>query len=360
MIGDMKYKILTALAGICTLITSCGESEDGNAESATSNSSIPTVEVVYPGYESFVSNIAIAGLAKANQSVEVFGMEGGVVSTLSADIGDLVSKNQVLCQLRNPELKRLAESLSAQHDAKKKIYDRLKSTHEQTPSITPLQEVEEANAAWLSAEAEMNAANERLEFLKVKAPFAGVVSQRFVDEGSLVQSGLSGSETPLFEVQQYNPVRVTIPLPETDASAIKPGTMCEVNFPQLPGESFEVPVSRVAGALDAMTGTMQVEIDIPNDEMQIKPGMRAEVSVRLESREAVLTLPVQCQLIEKDSPWILVVENDVVKKLPLKKGLSNREYFEVLNEEISDSSMVIVQGKSLVSSNQKVKPVHLK
>ncbi len=107
----------------------------------------------------------------------------------------------------------------------------------------------------------------------------------------------------------------------------------------------------------AASKTMQVEIDIDNPSGFIKPGMYAKALMQISRRESVLSLPVTAQWIFQNQPFVLVVKNDKVERIPLRKGLSNKDYVEVLKPEITESSLVIVQGKGLVQPGQIVKPV---
>jgi multidrug efflux pump subunit AcrA (membrane-fusion protein) len=102
---------------------------------------------------------------------------------------------------------------------------------------------------------------------------------------------------------------------------------------------------------------MQVEIDIDNKQGIIKPGMYAKVLVQSGSRDGVVSLPVTAQWIVQNQAFVLVVNDNKVEKIPLRKGLSNKDYFEVLNPEITESTLVIIQGKGLVQPGQIVKPV---
>ena len=261
-------------------------------------------------------------------------------------------------KLANPELVRQYEQKKAQLKAKQSIYERLKSTREKTPAITPLQLVENAEAEYFSITASLNAIKDRMNFLSVQAPFTGKITKRLVDHGALVQSGLTEDNPQgIFELQEISPIRLTVPLPESDITAIAKGMDVTVTFPELPGESFQAKVSRTAGALDPASKTMQVEIDIENPNGFIKPGMYAKALMQISRRESVLSLPVTAQWIFQNQPFVLIVKDDKVERVPLRKGLSNKDYFEALNPEITESSLVIVQGKGLVQPGQIVKPV---
>ena len=356
-----KYLVVGLLAA-SLFISSCSRGQQDGSGSTTDavseNNKIQSVEVVKPQKRSFIAEVLITGTARPNQKVTLYAMESGYVQNIFIDIGDMVSKGEVVVELANPELVRQYEQKKAQLKAKKSIYERLKSTREKTPAITPLQLVENAEAEYFSINASVNAIKDRMNFLSVKAPFAGKITKRLVDHGALVQSGLTEDNPQgIFELQEISPIRLTIPLPESDVTAIGKGMDVTVTFPELPGESFRAKVSRTAGALDPASKTMQIEIDIDNPNGFIKPGMYAKALMQISRRDSVLSLPVTAQWIFQDLPFVLVVKNDKVERIPLRKGLSNKDYFEVLNPEITESTLVIVQGKGLVQPGQIVKPV---
>jgi len=113
-------------------------------------------------------------------------------------------------------------------------------------------------------------------------------------------------------------------------------------------------VSRTAGVLDPASKTMQIEIDIDNKDGNIKSGMYAKTIIKLVSRENVLSLPVNAQYMFQDELFVLqVIEGEVVRT-PLRRGLTNKDFFEVLNSDLDSSAMVIIQSKGLVKEGQKV------
>lgn len=354
--------IVVGLLAASLFISSCNRGQQNGsgstADAASGNNKIQSVEVVKPQQRSFVAEVLITGTARPNQKVTIYTMESGYVQNIFMDIGDTVRKGEVIAELANPELVRQYEQNKAQLKAKKSIYERLESIHEKTPAITPLQLVEDAEAEYFSVEASLNAIKDRMNFLSVKAPFAGIIAKRFVDHGALVQSGLTEDNPQgIAELQEISPIRLTVPLPESDATAIEKGMDVTVTFPELPGESFQAKVSRTAGALEPASKTMQIEIDIDNPNGFIKPGMYAKALMQISRRESVLSLPVTAQWIFQNQLFVLIVKDDKVERVPLRKGLSNKDYFEVLNPEITESSLVIVQGKGLVQPGQIVKPV---
>ena len=354
------------LSILCLLFIAFGcnssTEKEGNSEVVESifqeEINTSSVEVVQPSYHSFISRTMITGVAKAYRKVMVHPMESGYVQSIGKDIGDLVYANDAIAVLYNPELLRDAEKLKAELIAKKAIYERLNSIQENTPSLSPIQQLEAAEAAYLSTQADLSAINDRISLLTVKAPFTGRITKKMVNVGDLVQSGINSSGTkPLVELQQTHPIRLTVTVPESDASFIKVGLLSQINFPELPDGNYSEKVTRTAKALEASSKTMLVEIDIPNKSEAILPGMYAKVTMELSSRENVLSLPSKTKTMIDDAPHILVVNNGVVEKIALEIGLENANYYEVLNSNINDSTLVISRGKSLVKTGNKVYPV---
>ncbi len=343
-------------------LTGCNsESTDKSEASLVSeiaSSKIQNVEVVHPKPRAFVAEILISATAEANQKVTIYAMENGYVTEIRKDIGDMVQKGEVIAVLENPEIGRHYDERKAQLDSKRSTYERIKSIESETPGLTSKQMVENAEAEYLSAKAAFNAIEDHLGFLNVKAPFSGKITKRLVDHGALVQSGLTQSNPqPLFEIQEIDPIRLTLPLPESDIASIRKGMDVSISFPELPGDDFQAKVSRTAGALDPASKTMQVEIDIANPNGRIKPGMYAKASLQMTGSENVVSLPITAQAMAQNQKFVWVVEAGIVRKIPLRKGLSNKDFFEVLNAEITEESLVITQGKGLVKAGLKVNPI---
>jgi len=353
---NIKQGIFLLLVGF--LFAACKNENQAKNNPDKKSDKAQTVAVELPKNRSFTAEILITGTAKPNQVVTIYAMESGVLSRISKDIGDKVSKGETIAVLKNPVLMQQQIKLRAEFQAKKTAYNRLKSVFEKTPALTPIQLVENAEADFLVSKASLNAIENKISFLTIRAPFSGIISKRFVDNGAMLQNGLEESNPKaIVEIQEVNPVRLSLPVPESDAVAIKTGVTVQVTFPELSGEIYKAAISRSSGVLDSGSGTMQVEIDIDNSKGKIITGMYAKVLLRLQSRENILSLPIVAKVNYKNEVFVLVVENNVVKRLPVKIGLSDTDYFEVINAEITSKTQVITNGKGLVNEGQIVTPI---
>ena len=274
------------------------------------------------------------------------------------DIGDKVKQGETIAVLENPDLQQQQLKWKAETKAKKANYQRLNSVYEKTPALTNIQMVENAEVEYLSAKANLDAINNRIGFLSIEAPFSGIITKRFVDKGAMIQSGLSQSNPQaLFVIQEINPIRLIIPVPESDAMGIQKGMEVEVTLPELSGKSFMAKVSRTSNAFDPMSRTMQVEIDLKNGDGKIISGMYAKALLQINNRENILSLPMMAKISHKNEDYVFAVVDGKVERIPVKIGLSNQDYFEILNNKINAETQVIVQGKGLVKPEQIVEPI---
>ncbi len=354
----MKSNSIASIS-LIWLILACNSSgmkpDESNIETTLKTQN---VEVVYPQKRNFTAEVLITGTANPNQVVTLYAMESGLLTHIRKDIGDKVSAGETIALLENPEIQQQQIKLKAELNAKKSVFERLQSVYEKTQGLTTVQMVENAEAEYLSAKANLEAINHRIGYLTIKAPFSGVLTNRFVDKGSLLQSGLNQSDPRAIAViQETNPIRLTLPVPESDAVALRKGMGVQVVFPELSAESYESKISRTSSALDPDSKTMQVEIDMENADGNIISGMYAKVLMKISSREDILSLPILAKVRFQNEDYVLVVEEGVVKRIPLRIGLSDKDFFEVLNAEITTESEVIIKGKGLVNPGQRVNPV---
>ncbi len=396
----MSYRILGIITGGLLLLTmSCKKSETSNSTSSETSVSekIQSVEVVHPQNRSFNADILITGTAMPNQTVQLHAMESGYLTRMNVDIGDKVRKGAIIASLSNPKVaQRVSDARAAvtisqaevevlQSDLiamdsdrklKQDLYRRYNDVFQTTPQLTNVLEVEKAKGAAQIAEANYNskksmiaAQEQRVAALKeqltnaevlnamlhVRAPFSGVITKRLLDQGAMVQSGIDNTNSmPLVELQDLNPIRLMIPVSESDADGVKIGMDAQVTFPEMAGESITGKVSRTSGVLDAASKTMQVEIDINNDKGNIISGMYAKVFINMGSQEEVLSVPQTALVTYQDEPHLWVVDDGIVHRIHIRKGLSGKDYFEILGTQIKATSQVIVQGKGLVKEGQKV------
>jgi len=159
---------------------------------------------------------------------------------------------------------------------------------------------------------------------------------------------------PLFEIQDVQPIRLTIDVPETDAALISKSTKVEVTFPEMPDLKFSSVVSRIAYGLDENTKTMKVEIDLPNVDLKIRSGMYAKLEIQRSGHKDALSVPNEAIGNIIGQSFIYVVENGSVRKVEVKTGIRDEHFTELLSGEIKPTDKIVVQGKEFCSDGASI------
>ena len=231
--------------------------------------------------------------------------------------------------------------------------ERLVNTDKVRPGLIAQQELDDATAKDRASQAQVEAAKSALaaaqqqlevaranqqhysalsDYARITAPYDGVVTWRFSDTGSLVQAGTSNtSGLPVVTVAQVDVLRLRIPVPESLASKVRIGDSADVHV-QATGEHFTGKVARFTDSLDMSTRTMQVEIDVPNPNYHLQPGMYADVTLSANSRPNALTVPIEAiQRGENNKTTVLVVDGqNRVQSREVQVGVESSNNVEIL------------------------------
>lgn len=191
-------------------------------------------------------------------------------------------------------------------------------------------------------------------FLQIRAPYTGIISTRNIDTGHLIQSARAPADQPLFVMLQAETVRLFLDVPESDAVLVEPGRAATVTVPALGAQSFIGKVGRTSWGLQTGTRTMKCEIDIPNRDGKLRPGMYAHVELVVAERSNALSIPKSALLQQEGKASCLVVssEGEVVRK-PVTIGLRTATDIEVLTG-LNGTEDVISANAAAFREGQKV------
>jgi RND family efflux transporter MFP subunit len=316
-------------------------------------------------------------------------------------VGDKVRTGQELAILEVPELNaqvtgaqadiarskdaiRRAQSeierAESTHQAYHSAYTRLKQASEERPGLVAEQELDDALAKDKETEAQISSTRaalaesqnqlgmaqatlERLSALQayshITAPFAGVVTKRYVDTGALISAGTS-SETqsqPVVQLAEWSLLRLVIPIPASSVPLLHLGSVVQVHVLDL-NRDFQGRVARFADSLNEETRTMHTEIDVENPQNTLTDGMYAEVKLVLHGSEDALTVPVQAVVQEgnENNHYVLVVgDQNRVQKRNVELGEQTSTTVEVVHG-LSEKERVISAGQSDYTDGEVVKP----
>jgi RND family efflux transporter MFP subunit len=273
-----------------------------------------------------------------------------------------VEKGRVLAKLGNPELMEEQEKAKAELDGDASIYNRLESVYKKTPELVPMQQVDESKAKYESAVAALNVVDSEIAYLTIKAPFDGIITNRYVDNGAIVQNGLDRPYTePLFKIQDISIIRVNVSVPEVNSPYITQGTPVTVTFTDLPNTVFTTKVSRISYGLNEDTKTMLVQIDLSNKNNTIHPGMFANVNFTTAAADSSLSVPNQAigtyeqeTFIYKITPVDSISTNlnwsngvkCIVKKVTVQLGAYNARFTQIKYGNLNANDKIIVSGNA--------------
>jgi RND family efflux transporter MFP subunit len=292
--------------------------------------------------------VSLPATTQAYLSIDMFARASGYIEKRLADIGDHVKQGQLLAKIAVPELDdqiREAEATLVQLQATLKqaqanaelaqvTWDRDKplvkegwDTKQQ--GTIDSQVLKAQQAAVGVAQANVNAEQQQLHVLRqqqayeqVIAPFDGVITQRNIDLGSLVQAD-STSGTFMFSIVQADVIRAQVFVPQDHAFGLAPGVKAILEVPEIPGRTFPGTVTRIAEALQPGTRTLLTEIDIPNPDGAITPGTYVTVELLIPRKTPSFSVPADAIIFNADGLQVAVVENGIahIRKISVARDL---------------------------------------
>jgi len=315
---------------------------------------VPTVTVAEAHEGDASRALSLPGTIQGLHETALHARADGYVRRTLVDMGTPVRAGQPLAEVEMPELdQELAEGRAALAQAQATL-ELARATLARWEELVredaaTKQELDEKRAAHDVARATADAARanvERLGTLRrygtVVAPFAGVVTARNVDVGSLVSAG--GGARPLFTIAQADTVRILTSVPQSAAPAVRVGQAAEVAVQELGGEPFRGRVTRTAQALDPATRTLPVEIQVPNGDRRLLPGMYAQVSLALASDAPPLLVPANTLVIRADGPQVATVVDGRIRFAKVRLGRDFGTEVEVLDGVAAHTLLVVNPG----------------
>jgi len=399
-----KSKLILALAAALLVAAfwhwvGRSKSEANDSDPASNGSGEIVAPVVRVQRGTIDNSLTISGTFKPFQEVDVHAKVAGYIQTIHVDVGDRVKTGQTLAVLEVPELaaelagasaavRRSEEEIhraqgdvqraKSTHAAAHAMYDRLNQASQQRAGLVAQQEVDNAQAKDLEAEAQVSSATAALSaaeqalavaeanhnqytalsaYTRIVAPFAGVITVRYADTGSLISAGTASStqSTPLVRLAEVSKLRLVLPIPESIAAEIHLGDAVRVHVQAL-HEDIVGKVSRFASALDLQTRTMETEIDFDNRDGKLMPGMYAETVLQLTRRKDGFVVPLEAVAQNNgDATVLAVTPQNLVEERHIKLGLQGKSRVEVLSG-LSGSEQVIVGNRSQFRNGEKVVP----
>lgn len=343
----------------------------------------PVVAVVPVERAEIYREVSFDAELRPYQEIELHARATGYLDKMLVDAGDVVKEGQLIAALDVPELKidlqnaqamqrraaaQVAQAQAGYEEAHLAL-TRLEGADKAQPNLIARQDLDSARLKDQSAMALLNAAKEEsvvaettarrfqtlLDYTQITAPFAGVITRRYSDPGSLIQAGTSSGSQPLVRLSQTNRLRVAFPVSVSYVSGVKVGDEAVIRIPSL-GKVFQAKISRISQKVETATRTMEAQVDLSNEDGSLIAGVYANVVLKLDRHAGALVLPLEAVAREKGAASVfLVTKGNTLEARNITAGTESPTRLEI-KEGLAEGDLVMVGSRAQFSNGQSVEP----
>jgi RND family efflux transporter MFP subunit len=339
---------------------------------------VPSVRVATVQPNAGIVAVSLPATTLAFATANIFARASGYIAKREVDIGDRVKQGQLLVEIVAPELdqqiaqgeatlgqlKAALQQAQANRDLAKVTWDRDSplvskgwvTAQQGSVDVQTLKAQEAAvgvaQANVTAQEAQLGVLHQQKLYQSVVAPFDGVITQRNVDVGTLVQADAT-SGTFMFTIMQSKEIRTQVFVPQDRAFGLKPGVDAIVHVPEIPDRTFPGKVTRIADALQPGTRTLLAEIDIPNPDGVLTPGIYCTIELQIPRKTPSLSVPADAIIFNRDGLQVAVVEDGVahIRKISVARDLGTeveaRDGVKPGDQVILNPAVDLVEGSKV-------------
>lgn len=337
------------------VVIGCNRSTPVN-ESRQSVDPIPQVDVVQVVSQKLEATERLPAELAPWEVVAIYPKVPGFVEEIPVDRGSVIHRGQLLVRLSAPELGAQTAQARATMVGDKATFERLRVAS-RTPGAVSKNELELAQALFKADQEKVNSLETLANYLIVVAPFDGIITERNVHPGALVgpPSEPLQSAVPMLRIEQVSHLRLTVPVPEADASAVAEGAKVKFQVSAWHGRYFTGTISRVSHWVDAKTRTMAVEADVFQATPVLDPGMFAEVVWPLRGEAPSLFVPASAVVETAEATFVERVHQGKVERVSVHRGSTMGDTIEVFGA-LEPGNLVLVRGSEELLNGAEVLP----
>jgi len=364
---NMKPHIILAIfAASASLIwTACNKTESASPKTGPSGGG--RTHQLYLVRSQAVGNVLrLPAQLHPYESVNIYPRVSGFIKTVPVDIGSHVREGDVLMEMEAPDIEQNTLAgyerylkAAAASSASRDNYDRLVTASRTAGAVSP-KDLEAAHDRFLadsalcnSERASWKALESMKDYLLVRAPFGGVITQRNIHPGALVTVGGKSDGPPLLELQQISRLRLQVKVPETFAPQLAVSQKVSFTVEALPGRIFTGVISRTADALDDKYRSESVELDVNNRDRLFMPGMYAEVLLPLEGHPNACVVPQTSVLTSTERKYVIRVHGHTANLVDVRTGNENNGMIEIFGG-ISPRDTILARAEEDIRPDQHI------
>jgi RND family efflux transporter MFP subunit len=320
---------------------------------------LPLVQVVKPAQVDMLRTLVLTADILPIQQADLMAKVAGYLDAIYVDRGDRIHAGQLLAVIRQPELEHQLHQAQANHDLAKVTFDRVQDLY--AKELIAKQELDDSRTKLEVAKRALDLQRTYLAYARIIAPFDGYVTKRYVDPGAFIPqaTGLVSTVNTLLTVMDLSQVKVLVNVPERDIGNVHVGDQLSLALDAYPDRTFHGRVSKFSPALDASSRTLQVEIDIPNTDLALKPGMFARVTLVLERHPQALAVPSESLLVNELGSFVFAIGPaqdgaPTVRRVTVRTGIEDGGQVEIL-AGLGANDQVVRTGKELLHDGGRVR-----
>lgn len=392
---------LSLLVAATAACLSCDQPRGEQPAVSEGSASPPRVDVVVvtPLREAVDRQLVLPASVEAFETTTLYSKVSGYLGRIDVDIGDRVTRDQLIATIEVPEIVdqlRQAEadfaasqadrvsaeseldSFKAQSRLHELTYQRTESVREDEPDVISQQAVDEARAEFEVARASVQVAQGRISqidgkvkqvkaeidrlrtligFSEVRAPFGGIVTNRYVHTGALLQPATSSRTVHgIVTIASLDRIRLHVDVPESEVPYVQAGDPVLATLDSMPAMEFPGEVTRFAGVLDPSTRTMRTEIHLANPGWLLRPGMYGQAKLTLDERSDAVTIPAAALRVDGAGSYVYRVVDGRARRTEVEADLRDGVKVEV-TDGLSASERIVLSARGALADNVPVTAV---
>jgi membrane fusion protein (multidrug efflux system) len=329
------------IAITATALYGCAEHKP--AETKTAPEATPHYQLVTVQKVAMEQTVKLPAQLAAYEEVSIFPKVNGYVKNVLVDIGSHVSKGQLLMTLEAPEVQQAVlqakekyARAKADYTLNKENYYRLKVAAKTAGAIAPMDlataktRMEADSALANSEKASWQMQQSMMDYLHVTAPFDGIITDRNTHPGALVSA--EAKDKPMLELKQVSHLRLQVDIPEGLSATLKDKDPVSFYLSAMPGKKMTANVSRKAGNVNIQYRSERVELDVPNKDGLLSPGMYADVILQSKANPNALIVPKSAVVTSTERKYVLAVRDGKTVKVDVSTGIENANKIEVIGD----------------------------
>lgn len=358
----MKYIAFIVIAGTCLFAGCSGNQKPVDLTDASAKNA-NKYQLGTVAEKGLSSSARLPGQLVPFNEVNLFPKLNGFVKEIYVDRGSVVKKGQLLAVLEAPEMEAQLQAANSRYleaqenaEASKEKYERLKQAAQEPGSVSPL-DLDDATSKMKADEAmaqsvksNYNSVKAMQDYLRIYAPFDGMIVQRNVSPGALVSPG-KATDQPMFILQDISKMRLVVYIPEDYVDKVDLEKPVNFVFNAMPGQQYSAKISRSANALGSMRSEA-IEIDVLNKHGQLKPGMYAEVHIPMLSGAKSLLVPNSAIVRSTEREYVVAVKGSKASLVDIKEGLAGKDSTEVFGALRPNDKIVLHAGDEIKQGDE--------